>query len=95
MGLYEQLLKERADEEQRRGAPLPPMCGLDSKFLVRRVENLKGRPGYAADLSMMHRLIARGPHNAGEGMRLGSLKAKHRKEYSELRAERQGQQELL
>jgi len=28
-------------------------------------------------------------------MRLGSLKAKYRKEYGELRAERQGQQELM
>jgi hypothetical protein len=43
----------------------------------------------------MHRLIARGPRNAGEGVRLGSLKAKYRKEYGELKAERQGQQELL
>ena len=49
----------------------------------------------AADLLMMHRLIARGPRNAGEGMRLGSLKARYREEYGELRAERQGQQELL
>ena len=49
----------------------------------------------AADLLMMHRLIARGPRNAGEGMRLGSLKAKYRREYNELWAERQGQQELL
>jgi hypothetical protein len=28
-------------------------------------------------------------------MRFGSLKAKYRKEYGDLRAERQGQQELL
>ena len=44
---------------------------------------------------MMHRLITNGPRNAGEGMRLGSLKAKYRMEYGELRAEQQGQQELL
>jgi hypothetical protein len=44
---------------------------------------------------MMYRLMNRGPRNAGEGMRLGSLKAKYRKEYGDLRAERQGQQELL
>ena len=43
----------------------------------------------------MHKLLTSGPRNAGEGMRLGSLKAKYRKEYGELRAERQGQQELL
>lgn len=32
-----------------------------------------GRPKYVADLAMMHRLIKKGPRNAGEGMRLGSL----------------------
>ena len=44
---------------------------------------------------MMYRLLTKAPRNAREGMRLGSLKAKYRKEYGELRAERQGQQELL
>jgi hypothetical protein len=86
MGLYERLLEERAEEEQRLGGPLPRMRGLDSKVLVRQLEDSKGRPGYAADLSMMHRLITRGPRNAWEGMRLGSLKAKHPKEYGELRS---------
>ena len=43
----------------------------------------------------MHLLMNRDPRNAGEGMRLGSLKAKHPKEYYELRTERQGQQEVL
>jgi len=43
---------------------------------------------------MMHRLIIRAPRNTGEGMRLRSLKAKYRKEYAELRAERRGQQEF-
>lgn len=40
---------------------------------------------------MMHRLITRGPRNDGEGMRLGSLKAKYRREYGELKAERDGE----
>ena len=71
------------------------MRGIDSNVLVRRLEDSEGRPGYAAGLSMMHRLMTRGPRNAGEGMRLGSLKAKYRKEYGEMRAERQDQQELL
>jgi hypothetical protein len=89
VGLYRQLVKERADEERRCwGARSPAMRGLDSKVLVRG-------PGYAADLAMMHRLLTRGPRNAGEGMRLGSLMAKYRKEYGELSAEQQGQQELL
>jgi hypothetical protein len=96
VGLYTRLLEERAEEEQRRGGPLPRMRNLDSKILVRRFEDAPTRrPKYVADLSMTHRLITRDPRNAGEGMRLGSLKARYRKEYGELRAERQGQKELL
>jgi hypothetical protein len=44
---------------------------------------------------MLHRLMKKGPRNLGEGIRLGSLKAKYYKEYGELRAEQQGQQELF
>jgi hypothetical protein len=44
---------------------------------------------------MMHQLITRDPRNAGEGIRLGSLKAKYPTEYGELKAEAQGQRELL
>jgi hypothetical protein len=96
MGLYERLLEERTEEEQRRGGPLPPVRDLDSKVLARRLEDdPAGRPGYATDLMMLRRLIIRGPRNAGEGMRLGTLKAKYRKEYCELAAEKQGQGELL
>jgi hypothetical protein len=90
MELYERLLEERAEEEQRRGGPLLKVCDSESMVLVKRLEDTNRRPGYAADLSMMHRLMTRGPRNAGEGMRLGSLKAKYREEYAELRAERQG-----
>jgi hypothetical protein len=95
VGLYERLRKERAEEEQCQDRPLLRIRGLDSKVLVRQLQAPGRRPGYAADLSMMHRLIARGPRNAGEGMRLRSLRAKYYEEYGELRAERQGQQELL
>lgn len=95
MGLYERLLEERAEEEQRWAGSQLRMRGLDSKVLARRLEGSTGRPEHAADLLIMHRLITRGPRNAGEGMRLGSLKAKYPKEYGELRAERRGQQELL
>jgi hypothetical protein len=59
------------------------------------LEDSNGLPEYAADLLMMHRLIIRGLRNVGEGMRLGNLKAKYRREYAELKAERRGQQELL
>jgi hypothetical protein len=96
MGLYERLLEVRAEEERRRGEPLRRGHILDSKVLVRRLEDApRDRPKFAADLSMMQWLITRGTRNAGEGMRLGSLKAKYRREYGELRVERQGQQELL
>jgi len=71
------------------------MRGLDSKVLARRLENAPRRQGYITDLSMLHRLITRGSRNAGESMRLGSLKAKYREEYGELRVEAQGQGELL
>jgi hypothetical protein len=46
---------------------LPPMRGVGSKVLVRRLADSKGRPGYVADLSMMHRLLTRGPRNAWGG----------------------------
>ena len=59
MGLYERLLEERAEEEQRRGEPLPKVRGLESKVLVRRLEDSEGRPGYAADLSMMYLLMTK------------------------------------
>ena len=96
MGLYEWLRDKQSEEEQRQGRPLPPMRGLDSKVLVRWLEVAPmRRPKYVADLSMMHRLIKKGPRNAGEGMWLGSPKAKYRKEYAKLWAERQGQQESL
>ena len=96
MGLYRRLLEERAEEERYWGGPLPTVRGLGSKVLVRHLVNTpRERPKYAADLSIMHRLIARGPRNAGEGMRLGSLKAKYCEEYGELRAEQRGQLELL
>lgn len=36
MGLCEQLLNERAEEEERRGGPLSMMRGMDSKALNRR-----------------------------------------------------------
>jgi hypothetical protein len=42
----------------------------------------------------MHRLMKKGPSNAGEGIRLGSLKARYREGYGELRAEERGEGEL-
>ena len=96
VGLYERLLEKWVEEEQCRGVPLPRIRGLGSKVLVIRLEDApSARLKYAADLSMMYRLLTRRPRNTGQGMRLGSLKARYCKEYGELRAERQSQQELL
>ena len=71
MDLYKRLLEERAEEEQRWGGSLLRMRGLDSKVLVRRLEDSDIRPGYAADLLVMHRLITRGPkqHRGGNTAR--------------------------
>ena len=64
------------------------MRGINSKVLARRLEDApRYRPKYAADLSMMHRLITKGSRNAGEGMRLGNLEARYPEEYDELGAE--------
>jgi hypothetical protein len=52
-------------------------------------------PGYAADLSTMHRLITEGPRGQGDAYRFHGLKARYREEYAELAAEAQGQGELL
>jgi hypothetical protein len=97
MGPYGRLFEERTEEERLRGGPLPSRRGSGSKVLDRRLENFpKDRPrGYAADLSTMHRLITRGVHSPGAEMRLGSLRARYREEYGELKAEAWGQGELL
>ena len=93
MGLYERLLEERAREERLRGRPLPPTRGSGSKVLDRLLAFApKSRPpGYAADLAMMHRLVTRGVHSPGAGMRLGSLRRRYPEEYGLLRAERNGE----
>ena len=76
---------------------MPPRRGSGSKVIDRRLGNpSKDRPpGYTADLSTMRRLITRGVHSAGAGMRLGGLRARYPKEYAELKAEAEGQGELL
>ena len=97
MGLYDRLLEERAQEEQRRGGPLPPRRGSGSKVLDRRLGNPPEDrpPGYAADLATMHRLMTRGVHSQGDAYRLHSLKRRYEKEHAELAAEARGQGELL
>ena len=98
MGLYERLLEERAqEEERRRGGTLPARRGLDSEVLDRRLGGApKDRPpGYSADLSTMHRLISRGVRSQGDAYRLHGLKSRYPEEHAELAAEARGQEELL
>ena len=84
-------------EERLRGGPLPPTKGSGSNVLERRLQVApKDRPpGYAADLSTMHRLITEGHRSPGSGTRLGSLRNRYPEEYALLRSETQGQGELL
>jgi hypothetical protein len=98
MGLYERLLEERAQEERRKGRPLGISYGSDSPVLDRLLlaDATKDRPpGYAADLSTMHRLMTRGVHSQGDAYRFHGLKSKYREEYAVLEAEARGQGELL
>ena len=50
---------------------------------------------HGADLRKLHRYINKGVHSPGAGMHFASLKAAHCREYVELKAESQGQGELV
>jgi hypothetical protein len=96
MGLYEKILAERVEEERRRGRPLGRFYGLDAPALDRLLTNApEEQPKYGADLRKLHRYIRKGMHSPGAGMRFMSLKKKYSKKYAELKAEAQGQRELL
>jgi hypothetical protein len=97
LGLYERLLKEREEEERRRGRPLGHFLGSGSPVLDGLLADApKDRPKrYGADLRKLHRYIYKGVGSPGAGMHFASLRAAHRREYVELTAEAQGQGELL
>ncbi len=97
MGLYERLLAEKEEEERRRGRPLGEFHGVDSKVLDRQLANTpRDRPpGYGRDLYLLYRYANEGVRGQGAAMRFASLKTRYRKEYAELKAEAQGQGELL
>jgi hypothetical protein len=96
LGLYERLLKEREEEERRRGRPLGHFYGLGSPVLDGLLANApEDRPKkYGADLRKLHWYIRKGVHSPGAGMRYASLKQRHPQAYRELKAEAQGQGEL-
>jgi hypothetical protein len=97
LGLYERLLEDREEEERRRGRPLGHSYGLDSPAIDRLLANApENRPKqYDADLRKLHRYIRKGVYSPGAGMHFASLRAAHRREYNALKAEAQGQGELL
>jgi hypothetical protein len=97
LGLYERLLKEREEEERRRGRPLGHFHGSDSPILDRLLAKApEDRPKkYGADLRKLHRYIHKGVRSPGAGTQYMALKKKHPQAYRELKAEAQGQGELL
>jgi hypothetical protein len=97
MGLYERLLAERIEEERHRRRPMGRFYGLDSPALDRLLGNTPDEqlPGGPGGLGLLYRYIHKGPSNLGAVMRYTALKRRFPKEYSELKAEAQGQGELL
>ncbi|HKH76702.1 MAG TPA: hypothetical protein VKA51_07090 [Rubrobacteraceae bacterium] len=97
MGLYERLLEERVqEEERRRGRPLGAFYGSDSTLLERRLADASEDrpPGYRGDLRLLHRYVNEGVRGQGDAYRFHGLKARYREEYAELAAEARGQGEL-
>jgi hypothetical protein len=97
LGLFERLLHEREEDELRGGRALGQFYGVDSPALDKLLANAtENRPkNYSADLLKLHRYIRKGVHSPGSGMHFASLKATHRGEYIELKAEAQEQGDLL
>jgi hypothetical protein len=93
LGFYERLLKEREEEERRRGRPLGHFLGSGSPVLDGLLADVpKDRPKrYGADLRKLHRYIHKGVRSPGAGTQYMSLKKKHPQAYRELKAEAQGQ----
>ena len=91
-GLHGRLLKERDEEERRRGRPLGRFHGLDSPALERAMDGR--RPGTGGDLYRLYRFVHGGVHSPGAGMWFKSLQRKYAREYAEIKAERMGQGEL-
>jgi hypothetical protein len=92
MDLYERILKEREEEERRRGRPLGPYHGMDSIVLDRRLDNSPtNRPRYGADLYQLYGYVHGGVRSLGGAYRFQHLKGRYPTEYAELRAERYGE----
>jgi hypothetical protein len=92
MDLYERILKEREEEERRRGRPLGPYHGMDSIVLDRKLGNPSAnQSGYSGDLHRLYRYVHSGIRSLGGGYRFQHLKRRYPTEYAELRAERDGE----
>lgn len=97
MGLYERLLEDREEEELHRATPHGIFYGSDSAALDSLLANAPENwpKQYDADLRKLHRYIRKGVHSPGAAMHFATLRAAHCREYAELKAEAQGQGELL
>jgi hypothetical protein len=96
VGLYERIIKEKEEEERHKGRPLGPYHSIDLFVLDRRAAHPPpNRLGYGGDLYRLYRYVHRGVRSLGGGYRFQHLKRRYQAEYAELRAERQGRQELL
>jgi hypothetical protein len=91
MGLYERILKERAEEERRRGRPLGPYRGIDSLVFDRLVARASSKPpGYQGETLKLYQFVHCGAGGMAGGMWYGSLRARYPEEYRLLKAEREG-----
>ena len=92
MGLYERILEERVEEEQRRGRPLGPYRGVDSVVIDRLARTASSKPpSYMSDMMRLYYFVHHGPSSWATGMWFGSLKNKYSEEYALMKAERDGE----
>jgi hypothetical protein len=92
MSLYKKILRERIEEERRRGRPLGAYRGIDSVVIDRLSgEALNKPPGYMTDIFKLHYFVHHGPSSSATGMWFGSLRNKYPEEYGLLKAEREGE----
>ena len=95
MGLYEKIIAERAEEEQRRSRPLGKSHGSNSQILDRRLADAReDRSRYGVDLHKLYQCLNRGIRSQGGAMKCVALRRKYTGEFGELKGEHRGQREL-
>lgn len=75
MDLYTRLLKEREEDEQRRGRPLGMFHNVDSPALDRRLADApEDLPRHGTDLHRLYRYAHRGSHKHRDGYEIRALR---------------------